>query len=125
MAVQRVRDSVLELVQKVDGSSQVSSVFPVPGGSFFRLKTSSAASADEIVRSVKTAWPLCSASKSTSDLDGDVTVGVVVPTRRAAWTGALAQSRGGLLVALCGLVTKCVFMSTVLVFGWMVVEKLR
>ena len=125
MAVQRVRDSVLERVQKVDGSSQVSSVFPVPDGSFFRLKTSSADAADEIVRSVKTAWPLCSASKSTSDLDGDVTVGVIVPTRRAAWSDAVARSRRGLVVALCGLVSKCVFIATLLVFGWALVEKLR
>jgi hypothetical protein len=121
----KIRDGVIELAHEVDAASNVSSVFPVPGGSFFRLKTASDSTADAIVDLIKTHWPLCSASKSTSDLDGDVTVGVVVPSRGVAWTAALSRSRSGLVPAVCALLSKCALSSVVIVFCWMVLEKLR
>lgn len=121
----KIRDGVIELAHEVDGASNVSSVFPVPGGSFFRLKTADDGTADAIVQRIKKTWPLCSASKSTSDLDGDVTVGVVVPSRGAAWTDALSRSRKGLVPVVFALLSKCVLLSGAVVFCWMLLEKLR
>lgn len=121
----KIRDGVIGIAHEVDTASNVSSVFPVPGGSFFRLKTTNDGVADAIVDRIKKHWPLCSACKSTSDLDGDVTVGVIVPSRGAAWKDALARSRDGPVSAVFALLCNCALTSVVVVFCWMVLEKLR
>jgi len=125
MAASRVRDGVLELAHAVDLSARVSSVFPMTGGSFFRLNVMDEAVGDEILERIRAAWPLVSASRSVNDLDGGVTVGVLVPERRAAWKVALERARGGAIYSLTGWASRCVLASAVLVFLYGTLEKLK
>lgn len=125
MSASRVRDGVLELAHAVDLSARVSSVFPMQGGSFFRLNVKDESVGDELLERIRMIWPLVSASRSINDLDGGVTVGVLVPERKVAWKNSLEMARGGVLYALVGFVSKCVLASAVLVFLYGTLEKLR
>ena len=125
MAASRVRDGVLELAHAVDLSARVSSVFPMNGGSFFRLNVKDESVGDDLLERIRMTWPLVSASRSVNDLDGGVTVGVLVPERRVAWKNSLEMARGGVVYSVVGFVSKCVFASAVLVFLYGTLEKLR
>ena len=125
MAASRVRDGVLELAHAVDISARVSSVFPMTGGSFFRLNVKDESVGDDLLERIRTTWPLVSASRSVNDLDGGVTVGVLVPERKVAWKNSLDMARACVLYSVVGFVSKCVLASAVLVFLYGTLEKLR
>lgn len=121
----KTRDAVLEVAQKVDREAKVSSIFPCDTGSFFRLTVTDTSAATDIVKAVTDMWPLLSASQAVSDLDGGVTVGVLVPGKRAAWRASLAGARSGVCFVLLGLVAKCLLMASVITFCWGVFLKLK
>lgn len=125
MAASRVRDGVLELAHGVDLTARVSSVFPMNGGSFFRLNVRDESVGDDLLERIRATWPLVSASRSVNDLDGGVTVGVLVPERKVAWKSSLEMAKGNVLYSLVGFVSKCVLASAVLVFLYGTLEKLR
>lgn len=120
----RVRDAVLELAQRRDPKARVTGTYPLGSGTLFTLRP--AQGDDEWLRGeIEARWPFVDVSVKVNDLDGEVDVGVLVPSRDAAWERAKQAARGGCVNLLLGILSKGALAASMVVFIVSLLQRLK